>query len=80
MTDLSKGAIVAGIILIISIILGILTVRCDKVYVREQMFPPTSTNILSIDKDWYSFILNDEVWYVRDFEGSPVYIKAGEGE
>lgn len=41
----------------------------------SDFFPPTATNIVSVDGTWYTFILDDTVWYVRELKGKPVYLR-----
>ena len=78
MTGEDIRANICGIIVLIVLIFvlfALCTVKAPASSVNSSFFPPTATNIVSVDGIWYTFILDDTVWYVRDLNGKPVYLR-----
>jgi hypothetical protein len=71
----ASGAIIGIGILIIVLLLVVRSCTEPSPIKSTDFFPPTATNIVSVDGTWYTFILDDAVWYVRELKGKPIYLR-----
>jgi hypothetical protein len=80
MTDPDEEKAAIGMVMVLggillAIVLTIRSCTAPAPIKSTEFFPPTATNIVSVDGTWYTFILDDTVWYVRDLNGKPVYLR-----